>query len=87
MKRYLVLGAVAADAVFTLSLGLDAWQGWIVFIAIAATVILAVFAWIEHTDLKVERKHSAELLAWIDMHGLGTPFAPYDGDQVDRGRP
>jgi hypothetical protein len=86
MKRYLVLGAVAADAVFTLSLEVDAWQGWIVFVAIAAAVVLGMLAWIERTDLKVARDHNVDLLEWIDIHGLGTPFAPYDGDQVDRGR-
>lgn len=86
MKRYLLLGGLTADGAFTLSLGVDAWQAWIVFVAIAAAVVLGMLAWIERTDLKVARDHNVELLSWIDGHDLGTSFAPYDGDQVERGQ-
>lgn len=86
MKRYLIGAAITADAVFTFSLDVNPWQGGVVFVALAAVIILAVFAWWERTELNEVRAHDAELAAWISAHHPGTTFAPYDGDQADRGR-
>lgn len=84
MKRYVIGAAIAADAVFVFSLGLNAWQGGIVFVAIAAAVVLAVVAVVERTEIKAERRRSQRLAGWIQDHYEGTPFQPFDGDEKSR---
>lgn len=75
---------IAAGIVFALSLGLAPWQTWIVAVGIDAAVVLGVIAWYERVELKAEREYSAELHAWIEVHHPATPFAPYEGDEVER---
>lgn len=84
VKRYLIGAAVFADAVFTLALDVDLWQRVIVFVAIAAAIILAVFAAVERTEIKAERRRSQRLAGWIQDHHEGTPFQPFDGDERSR---
>jgi membrane protein implicated in regulation of membrane protease activity len=86
VKRYLIGAAVVADAVFTLTLDADTWQRLIVFVAIAAAIILAVFAIVERSEIKAERRRSQRLAGWIQDHHEGTPFQPYDGDDAERSR-
>lgn len=84
MKRYLIGAAIAADAVFTLSLDADTWQKVIVFVAIAAATVLAVIAIVERSEIKAERRRSQRLAGWIQDHHEGTPFQPFDGDGAQR---
>lgn len=84
MKRYLIGAAVAADAVFTLTLDASTWQRVIVFVAIAAAIILAVIAIVERSEIKAERRRSQRLAGWIQDRHEGTPFQPFDGDERSR---
>jgi sugar phosphate permease len=84
MKRYLIGATVAADAIFTLSLDADTWQKVIVFVAIAAAIILAVVAVVERIAINEEREHAADLADWIHDHHEPTSFHPFEGDEKRR---
>jgi uncharacterized membrane protein len=84
VKRYLIVAALVADALFTLALDADLWQRVTVFVAIAAAIILTVVAIVERSEIKAERRRSQRLAGWIQDHHEGTPFQPFDGDEVQR---
>ncbi|MEU5155192.1 hypothetical protein [Glycomyces sp. NPDC021274] len=84
MKRYLIGAALVSDAVFTLALDADVWQRVIVFVAIAAAIVLSFVAMVERTEIKAERRRSQRLAGWIQDRHEGTPFQPFDGDEGQR---
>lgn len=80
-RRYAVVGFATGLSLYMV---MPPWVASIVIVGGGALVLLVVLLVFEHLELRDERRHSADLTAWIDAHDLGTGFVPHDGDEVQR---